>query len=268
MAEKAIETYKNIKVYSLGPLIHNEIVLSNLKKRGLEIVDEKNIQIIEENSVVIIRAHGIPPKLLDILNSKKCIIIDATCPRVKASQKMVKQYTSENDYVILSGDKNHGEVISIAGYAGKNFYQIQNKVDAENLEIKNSPNINVILLSQTTFSISEFEEIKEICKKKFKNLDVFNTICPATQERQDALLDLCKQVDGIIVVGGKNSANTKRLYQRAKENCKNVIHIENACEIDESFYNLESVGITAGASTPDLIIEEVEKALSVKIIKN
>lgn len=265
IAENALETNKDKKVYSLGPLIHNEVALRKLEQRGLSIIDDKELELslqkIPAGSVVVIRAHGVAPSVICQLETKNCVIVDATCPRVKASQKMVKQYTSDNDYVILTGDKNHGEVIGIAGYAGKNFIQIQNKEDAQNLEIENSSEKNIILLSQTTYSVTEFEEIKNIFRNKFENFDVMNTICPATKERQDALVELCSKVDGIIVVGGKNSANTIRLFQRAMQNCKNVVHIETAKEIPEEFLKMEKIGITAGASTPDDIIEEVVELL-------
>lgn len=261
IAEQALENTDNKKVYSLGPLIHNETVLKKLNSKGLEILDENKINDIEEKSVVIIRAHGVSPEVINKLRSKDCTVIDATCPRVKASQKMVQQYTSNNDYVILTGDRNHGEVIGIAGYAGKNFIQIQDKSEAEKIQIENSEKININLLSQTTYSMTEFEQIRNIITAKFKNVNVMNTICPATKERQDALLDLCNEVDGIIVIGGKNSANTKRLYQRAMENCRKAVHIESAEEIPEDFYLLRKVGITAGASTPDEIIDDVCKSL-------
>lgn len=260
-AEKALNDNANKKVYSLGPLIHNEIALKQLSDNGLIIIEEDEIHDIENDSVVIIRAHGVAPSVIKILEDKNCQIIDATCPRVKASQKMVEKFTSENDFVILTGDKNHGEVIGIAGYAGKNFCLIQNRQEAENLNIPYNDKINVILLSQTTFSQSEFTEIEKILRGKFNNIDVMKTICPATQERQQSLLDLCKNVDGILVIGGQTSSNTKRLYQTAAENCKEAAHIQSAKDIPESFYNLNRIGITAGASTPDSVILSVEKEL-------
>ncbi|MDD5929972.1 MAG: 4-hydroxy-3-methylbut-2-enyl diphosphate reductase [Spirochaetales bacterium] len=268
LAQKALadNEHSGKKVYSLGPLIHNESVLDNFSRQGLKIVNESEINKIENEAVVIIRAHGVAPSVIEELENKKCTIIDATCPRVKASQKMVERYTRANDYVILTGDRNHGEVIGIAGYAGKNFSQIQDYEEAKNFTIKgadeNASEMNVILLSQTTYSPNEFEKIENLFRSKFKNLAVMNTICPATNERQDALIELCKAVDGVLVIGGKNSANTKRLYQTAAANCKYAAHIQNVKEIPEIFFKLEKVGITAGASTPDEIIQEVEKLSS------
>ena len=261
LAEKALSENPGKKVYSLGPLIHNENALSALEEKGLHILEESDIAELEEGSVVIIRAHGVAPCVTDALEKRGCKIIDATCPRVKASQKMVERYSSENDYVVLTGDINHGEVIGIAGYAGENFSQIQDYEEAENFEIPGSEGKNVILLSQTTYSPKEFEKIENLFKSKFHNLAVMNTICPATNERQQALLELCSQVEGVLVVGGKNSANTKRLYQTATANCKLAVHIQSAADIPQEFFNLKTIGITAGASTPDEIIEDVERKL-------
>ncbi len=261
LAEKALAENPDKKVYSLGPLIHNENALKALEEKGLYIVEESSVNQLEEGSVVIIRAHGVAPSVTDALEAKKCKIIDATCPRVKASQKMVERYSSENDYVVLTGDRNHGEVIGIAGYAGENFSQLQDFAEAEKFEITGAAEKNVILLSQTTYSPKEFEKIESLFRSKFRNLAVMNTICPATNERQQALLELCSQVDGVLVIGGKSSANTKRLYQTAAANCKQAAHIQSASDIPSAFYNLKTIGITAGASTPDEIIEDVENGL-------
>ncbi len=261
LAEKALNENPQKKVYSLGPLIHNESVLKSLGERGLITVEEKDMETIPQESVVIIRAHGVAPKVIQRLEEKKCFIVDATCPRVKASQKMVERYTSQNDYVVLTGDRNHGEVIGIAGYAGENFIQVQDYKEAEKIQIKDSDKVNVILLSQTTYSPVEFAKIEKLFRTKYKNLAVMNTICPATNERQNALLELCKKVDGVLVIGGKTSANTTRLFITAKENCKNCAHIQSEKDIPKDFYKLKTVGITAGASTPDGIIDTVENTL-------
>ena len=261
LAEKALAENTDKTVYSLGPLIHNENALKALGEKGLVTVDEERVGEIPPESVVIIRAHGVAPSVTDALESKKCKIIDATCPRVKASQKMVERYSSENDYVVLTGDRNHGEVIGIAGYAGENFSQIQNYKEAEAFSIEQSESKNVILLSQTTYSPVEFSKIEKLFRSRFKNIAVMNTICPATNERQEALLELCKKVEGILVIGGKNSANTRRLYQTAAANCPHAAHIQTASEIPEDFRKLSTVGITAGASTPDGIIDDIEKSL-------
>ena len=241
-------------VYTLGPLIHNKTALNSLEKKGLKVLNENKAEDAKIGSTVIIRAHGVPPSVNEILKKRECTIINATCPRVTASQKNAARYASMNYTVILAGDSNHGEVIGIAGY-------VQDSEDAKKLLPPEDADENAILLSQTTFSPQEFEKIAKIIKEKYKNLKVMNTICPATKERQDSLLRLCPLVEGVLVVGGKNSANTKRLLQTAKENCSKAALIETADEIPEDFFKLQIVGITAGASTPDSAIEEVKNAL-------
>ncbi|MCR5285436.1 MAG: 4-hydroxy-3-methylbut-2-enyl diphosphate reductase [Treponema sp.] len=260
-AESALQKYGK-GVYSLGPLIHNENALKELKEKGLLIADEKEISTIKDGSVVIIRAHGVAPDLIETLKNKKCTVIDATCPRVKANQKMVSRYTSAEDYIILTGDKNHGEVIGLAGYAKSNFIQIQNYDEAEKVQLPSELKGQIVLLSQTTYNPLEFSKIESLLKSRYPQIKVQNTICPATEERQNALLDLCSKVDALIVIGGKNSANTKRLYQTAKENCKFALHIQDESEIPDEIRKYEKIGITAGASTPDKIISLVETALN------
>lgn len=249
-------------VYTLGPLIHNKTALNSLEKKGLKVLNENKAEDAKIGSTVIIRAHGVPPSVNEILKKRECTIINATCPRVTASQKNAARYASMNYTVILAGDSNHGEVIGIAGYSGNKFYLVQDSEDAKKLLPPEDADENAILLSQTTFSPQEFEKIAKIIKEKYKNLKVMNTICPATKERQDSLLRLCPLVEGVLVVGGKNSANTKRLLQTAKENCSKAALIETADEIPEDFFKLQIVGITAGASTPDSAIEEVKNALT------
>lgn len=254
MTNRALDEYQDKKVYCLGPLIHNKIALSELEKKGLIIVYEDEIEKIENENVVVIRAHGVSPKVLKTLVEKKCKIINATCPRVVASQKLAEKYAKAGFDIILAGDKQHGEVVSIQGYAGDAFFLIENSNDAEKYCWSKKKSV---LLSQTTFSPREFEKIATELSKKNDDLKIINTICPATKERQDSLLAICKDVDGILVVGGRNSANTKRLLETAKTNCKNATLIENANEIPENYFSMQKIGITAGASTPDNVIKMV-----------
>ncbi len=261
--EIAADSLKNCgskKVYSFGPLIHNRIALENLAKKGLSVLKDEEISSVEKGSLVVIRAHGVPPAIMEKLSYSGCQILNATCPKVMASQKNAEKYAKLGYTVILAGDSNHGEVAGISGYAGKKFVLVQNKDEAE----KMSPLLDdekAVLLCQTTFSKEEFSQIVEKLSKKIKNLKVLDTICSATKERQDALKRICPDVDGILVVGGKNSANTKRLLQIAEENCGKAALIETAEEIPEDFFELDSVGITAGASTPNSVIERVVAAL-------
>ena len=272
-AEECLSKYNDKKVFTFGPLIHNKEALLPLEKKGLGIIEEKDIESIDEKNppVVIIRAHGISPFILEKLRKKNCLIVDATCPLVVANQKKAASYAKEGYQVILAGDKNHGEVVGIAGFAEYektgSCFLVENEADAIRLVAnlsENQRNGKLIFLCQTTFSSKEFDKIATVLQNAKPDTVILKTICNATNQRQEALLDLCKQVDGVIVVGGKNSANTQRLYLSAKTNCENACHIENASEIPELFFKLEKIGITAGASTPDEVIEDVEKALENK----
>lgn len=253
LAQKVLDEKSDEPVYSLGPLIHNETVLKRFEQNGLKITQEDELESIEDGATVIIRAHGVYPEIINQLEQKNCKIVDATCPRVKASQKAV---IKRHGYKILfTGDSNHGEVKGIAGYAGSDFLLIESVHDAE--ELKLDGNKKNVLLSQTTFSQIEFEKIKNILVHKDSDIEVINTICPATKERQDALIELCSKVEGVIVIGGKNSANTKRLFQLALDNCSKAVHIEDESEIPEEYFKMQYVGVTAGASTPDDLIDAV-----------
>ena len=257
--EKALETSSDKKVYTLGPLIHNKIALEKLQEKGLSVIQENNINLLNQNTVVAIRAHGVSPDVIKSIENIGAMIVNATCPKVSASQKNAYKYAQMGYLVILVGDKNHGEVTGIAGYAGDSFLLIESVSDAEKLQYLKQQ--KAVLLSQTTFNSDEFELIAEKLKPKFKELKILNTICSATRERQDALKRLCPLVEGVIVVGGKNSANSRRLFEIAKENCMKSVFIENVDEIPDYFYKLNKVGITAGASTPDSVIKAVKEAL-------
>ncbi|MBQ5473074.1 MAG: 4-hydroxy-3-methylbut-2-enyl diphosphate reductase [Treponema sp.] len=261
-ANKALCDNSDKRVYSLGPLIHNRIALEGLQNKGMTVLDEENIDSINEESIIVIRAHGVAPSVSNKLISKNLNVVNATCPKVTASQRNAEKYAKHGYLVLLVGDKNHGEVTSIAGYAGTSFKLIENIQEAKSLKI--DYNQKAVLLCQTTYNAEDFLSIAEEISKKVSDLKILNTICSATKERQEALKKLCPDVDGVIVVGGKNSANTKRLYQIAQENCKRAALIETWQEIPEDFYNLEKVGITAGASTPDEVIMEVKDKLETR----
>ena len=279
-AEKAIKDFPHKNIYTLGPLIHNQNALDILEQKGVRVLKLQNDKFsfdIDENSVVIVRAHGVAPQIIKLLEKTGCTIINATCPRVLSNQKRAADFAKRQFAVIIAGDKNHGEVTGLEGFV-KEFcsecYVIENTKDAEILsnQIYQNPSINkenIVLLSQTTISATEYESIGKVLKEKFPSIQILNTICPATTERQEALKKLCAQVDGVVVIGGKSSANTCRLFSMAQDfsenpeyRCKFACHIENPCELPKEFFSLEVVGLTAGASTPDEVILSVEKSLS------
>ena len=278
-AEQSIKDFPHKNIYTLGPLIHNQNALDNLEQKGVRVLKLQNDKFsfdIDENSVVIVRAHGVAPQIIKLLEKTGCTIINATCPRVLSNQKRAADFAKRQFAVIIAGDKNHGEVTGLEGFV-KEFcsecYVIENTKDAEILSNQICQNSsmnkdNIVLLSQTTISATEYESIGKVLKEKFPSIQILNTICPATTERQEALKKLCAQVDGVVVIGGKSSANTCRLFSMAQDfsenpeyRCKFACHIENPCELPKEFFSLEVVGLTAGASTPDEVILSVEKSL-------
>ncbi|WP_407427236.1 4-hydroxy-3-methylbut-2-enyl diphosphate reductase [Treponema sp.] len=275
-ADKALSENKTGHVYTLGPLIHNPQALESLAERNLKILTENEIPSLNNNDTVIIRAHGVPPETDAAIRSKGVNVINATCPLVTKSQKTAAEYAEKGYIIFFAGDKNHGEVIGIEGYArqaalnaGKklNFILIKDveelKKEIELLQKNNilTEDSKIILLSQTTFSIKMFELLKNELKNLYPHSEITSSICPATHERQDSLTELCSKVDGVIVIGGKTSANTNRLFKTAEKLCKKAVLIETPDEIPEEFYSIKKIGITAGASTPDDIILETEKKL-------
>ena len=274
-AEKALDENKG-QVYTLGPLIHNPVALNKLAERNLKILVESKIPLLNSQDTVIIRAHGVPPETEKAIREKGVNVVNATCPLVTKSQKTAAEYASRGYVIFFAGDKNHGEVIGIEGYAregaknaGKPLHFLLIK-DVEELkhsirELSSqkilSSDTKIVLLSQTTFSIKMFDNLQAELKSSFPNAEVISSICPATHERQDSLVELCEKVDGIIVIGGKNSANTNRLFATAQKLCKKAVLIETPEEIPSEFFELEIVGITAGASTPDDTIDAVEARL-------
>ncbi len=258
-AEKALYEHPGKQVFTLGPLIHNNQALEILASKGLRVLSQDDIEsLCNKETVVIIRAHGVEPLVMERLEKTGCLIINATCPRVLSNQYRAKKFSSQQLTVILAGDKGHGEVTSIAGHAPHNCIIVKNEADA--LSLSGYPQ-KAILISQTTISRDEYECIANVLKEKIPELQVFDTICPATIERQQSLNEIASKVEGILVIGGKHSANTSRLFHIAKERVKHAALIETAGEIPPVFFTLQSVGITAGTSTPDEIIDEVEARL-------
>lgn len=252
------------KIYSLGPLIHNQIALDQLSNKGLKILQESQIDSLDMDSLVIVRAHGVSPFVLERIKARGAQVIDATCPRVALSQRRAAEFSAKGMFVILTGDKGHAEVKAVEGsalFAGGRFILVQSADEAAAFKADPQMDGNAVLLSQTTFSPEEYKKIAGILSNKIKGLKVFDTICPATGQRQKALAELSKKVDAIVVVGGKKSANSQRLYELAKSLCANSYFVESADELPNDFGGAKVVGITAGASSPDFVIDEVERKL-------
>ncbi len=242
---------KNNKISTLGPLIHNPQVIQELKGKG--IIDIASPQKVL-SGIVIVCSHGMHPLVLKQIKQKKVKIVDATCPFVKKIEKIVKKLKKDKYDVAIVGDREHPEVKAITGYAGKKVILIENLEAARKL-----PRLKKVgVVAQTTQSLKNFKEICQELKQKTERLKIFNTICDATQKRQEEAVRVAREVDKIIVIGGYNSANTKRLAKLCQELGKPTLHIEQARDLDINFLKYTgSVGVLAGASTPDWIIRNV-----------
>ena len=237
---------------TLGPIIHNPQMVERLKKEGVGTVSSLSEM---DDGLVIIRSHGVGPNVYEEAESRGLELVDATCPHVKKAQLSAKLLSDEGYTVIIIGEKNHPEVKSIFEWTGSGAHIIETEAEAEAL-----PKVGRLgVVCQTTFSGDRFRSIASCLLEKSRDIKILRTICTATDVRQAAALDLAEQVDMMIVVGGKNSANTSRLAQLCASKCK-TYHIETADELrEEWFKNVNKIGITAGASTPDWIIKEVYK---------
>ncbi len=258
IAERAVEDIKNGPIYTDGPIIHNPQEVNRLREKG---VIPGTFEEFKEGSTVIIRSHGIPPDRERALKDKGLNIIDATCPYVKAVHEAVTKLVREGYFVVIIGEKNHPEVIGAYGYlkdAGGEGVIVETFEDIE--LVKDKEKVGVV--SQTTQHEEFFKRIVGEISVWVKELKVINTICNATSERQEGVYELAPKVDVMIVVGGKNSGNTRRLYNIAKSLNDRSYHIETADELEEEWFKgAKKVGITAGASTPDWIIESVRERI-------
>jgi len=246
---------ENKQVYTLGDIIHNKDVVLELKKKNIIPIELNDIEKLSEGDIIIIRSHGIPKIVFDRLILKKLNIINATCPYVLAIQKRVSTNYDDGDKIIIVGDKNHPEVISINGWCNGEAIVVNNIDEIESLSYDNKYTI----VSQTTEKSETFESICNYLKDHKYDIKIYNTICSSTKERQFAAEKLSKKVDIMIVIGSKNSSNTQKLYQICKNNCIFTILVENSAEIPDNIIYTDKnkiIGVTAGASTPEWIIEE------------
>ena len=242
--------------HTLGPIIHNPQLVNSLSARGVSPVD--SLQDVADGSKVLIRSHGVGPHVYEEAEAKHLDVVDATCPHVKKAQQDARKVINDKKALIIVGEKDHPEVISISQW-GCNRAIIIDKVE-EAKEIPYCEHMGVVV--QTTFSQSRFKQIESVLAEKTDDLDVYMTICTATRQRQEAAVELAKKVDAMIVIGGKNSANTGRLAQVCAEQGCPTYHVETASELNVAdFRGMSDIGVTAGASTPDWIIQEVVKMM-------
>ncbi|BDU49880.1 4-hydroxy-3-methylbut-2-enyl diphosphate reductase [Haliovirga abyssi] len=256
--DTVIEKEKGKNIFMLGMIVHNKTVIDDLLEKGIKIINNNNnIENLNSNDIVIIRAHGVSKEIYKLLDEKRVKYYDATCIFVKRSREILVKKEKEGYQIIFIGDRDHPEVKGIVSF-GKNVIIYKDFEDMKN-NIKEL-NKKYFIIAQTTLNKNMYLDIIEYRKKYLLNSEIADTVCGATYERQKAVEKLAKIVDIVIIVGGHNSSNTKKLYNVSKNINKSSYHIERIEEIKkEWFENCETVGITAGASTPEKVIKQVEK---------
>lgn len=263
--EKAYEVAEQRRgeVYTYGPIIHNEEVVADLANKGVQVLETENELRKLEKGTVIIRSHGVPKYIYELLKEKHLDYVDVTCPFVLKIHRIVEEESKKGRHIVIVGNAEHPEVAGIKGWCRGDCTVLKTKEEARNFLKKGYEKVCVV--SQTTFNYNNFQEIVEILSEKRYDRLVINTICNATQDRQSEAEEIAKQVDTMIVVGGKHSSNTQKLYEICKSECENTYYIQTLADLDsDSFRSVQCVGITAGASTPNKIIEEVSKHVRIK----
>ena len=251
-----IEQYRGEKIFTYGPIIHNEEVIKDLRSHGVEVLNDEEELKTADADVVVIRSHGVAKYIYDIMEERGITCVDATCPFVKKIHKIVAEKSAEGSYIVIVGNGEHPEVQGIRGWAGEQVTVVQTQEDAERFELPDKDQ-KVCIVAQTTFNYNKFKELVEIISKKRYDIVVLNTICNATKERQTEARQIAARVDAMVVIGDKRSSNTQKLFEICKEECLNTYYIQTLDDLDiNQLRSVESVGITAGASTPNKIIEE------------
>ena len=243
-------------VYTFGPIIHNEEVVKDLEKKGVFVINTMEELDDFTEGTVIIRSHGVSSAVYEALRKKGVEIVDATCPFVLKIHNIVKQESANGKQIVIIGNEKHPEVEGIMGWSKTQVHVVDTVEKAQNLQL--DPQREVCIVSQTTFNYNKFKELVEIISEKGYNIIIRNTICNATEERQTEAREIAKRVDAMIVVGGSSSSNTRKLYEICKNECKDTYYIQTLNDLDmTSLGKADCIGITAGASTPNNIIQEV-----------
>ncbi len=259
IVEKQIEESSNQPIYTYGPIIHNEIVVSEFEANGVRVIEEDMPLNDIEPGIVIIRSHGVSRSVVEDLKAHGFEIVDATCPFVLKIHKLVQEFDEKGYRIIIVGNPSHPEVCGIIGWIPSGQYYCISTV--EEFDALNLPKDKIIgIVSQTTFNYDKFQELVEMIRQKGYDICAKNTICSATEERQKEAVRISQKSEAMIVIGGKSSSNSRKLFEICQENCKNTYFIQTKDDLDLSvLQSIDDVGITAGASTPKKIIEEVQE---------
>lgn len=251
------------KIYCLGEIVHNKQVINELKKKGLIFIED----IKDAKGETVIRAHGVKKEIYEIAKKYKIKLKDYTCPNVLKIHKIAEEYAKKGYYIFLIGSKEHPENIGTLSFCGDNVSVIETEEDVKTVleNLRKSKIDKLLVILQTTYSVERFNKIEKLIKNNLPEgveLVIKNTICKATELRQKETEEIARKVDYMIIIGGKNSSNTKKLFEIGKSNCEKCVCVETANELDiELIKKCDKVGIMAGASTPYQLIEEVVNLL-------
>lgn len=255
-------------IYTLGPIIHNEEVVRDLEEKGVRVISEDELDFLSEGTVVI-RSHGVGRQVYEKLRERKIPFVDVTCPFVLKIHRVVEKESEAGSHILITGDPSHPEVKGICGWCRGPCRVVSDASELENFFPEADKRLCVV--SQTTFNYNKFQDLVEILKKKMydnnavSRMYVLNTICNATEERQKEAQDIAREADTMLVIGGRHSSNTQKLFEICKRECGNTYYIQTPVDLDSEMFQRSSfVGITAGASTPKKIIEEVQEHVRIK----
>ena len=248
-------------VYTYGPIIHNDVVVADLERQGVGVINDSNEFRSLGKGTIIIRSHGVPKAIYDEIADAGLDLVDATCPFVRKIHRIVEKESGDGRVVIIVGNNHHPEVEGIMGWCHTTPIVIENREQAEAIAVDADTKLSIV--SQTTFNYNKFQYLVEIISEKGYDINVFNTICNATEERQKETRELAMRSDAMIVIGGRHSSNTQKLFEISKKECSNTFYIQTKNDLNmEDFHNIGILGITAGASTPNNIIKEVHESMA------
>ena len=252
------------RIYTFGPIIHNEQVVSDLEKNGVFVVNStEELKTLKPGTTVIVRSHGVGKSVYDLMEQCELHVVDATCPFVKKIHRIVERESAAGKHIIIIGNDKHPEVEGIKGWVRGMATVIETAKEAEDFTAMKGEQLCIV--SQTTFNYNIFQDLVDIISKKGYDVESINTNCNATEERQTEAKIIAGSVDSMIVIGGSHSSNTQKLFEICKKECENTCYIQTLEDLDiESLKGAKTVGITAGATTPNNIIEEVQKHVRIK----
>ncbi len=257
-------------IYTYGPIIHNEAVVKDLEDHGVQVLDQEEELMKAAAGTVVIRSHGVPEKVYRTIERAGHSLVDATCPFVRKIHTIVQERSRQGDQIVIIGNPRHPEVEGIMGWCSGHAVVIENEKEAEEFAGKAPEGLKIAIVSQTTFNFQKFDKLVEIITRlRYDDSAILNTICNATEERQTEARAIAKIADAMVVIGGKHSSNTQKLFEICKKECERTFFVQTFDDLNLSLMPSRGiVGISAGASTPNNLIEEVSKQCRKTILLN